>query len=162
MAPKSPKSASVHPQLQKAVTATREQRYEEALTYLKEIVDDRPNDEVALGMLASVYADIDMKDRARELYDRILGFNEANPLARLQRGLLDFEEQHIESALAIWEPLLATDHDFVGHFYTAVAMLQLGRRDGVQSLLLTAKRRMPGNHPLVAEVDKLLGAIDTH
>jgi len=159
MEPDQPTSQSLHPELQSAVTATRERRYEDALLHLKSIVADRPQDEIALGMLASVYSDLGMKDRAREYYDQVLTTNPQNPLARQQRGLLEFEAGQLESALEIWRPLLETEHDFVAHFYCALASMQLGRLDGVRGLLDTARERMPSDHPFQQEAEKLLGAL---
>jgi tetratricopeptide (TPR) repeat protein len=159
MAPDQPAKQPVHPKMQQAVTATKEQRYDVALAHLKSIVADRPQDPVVLGMLASVYADLGMKDRAMEFYDRILELSPANPLARQQRGLLDFEGGQLENALEIWAPMLQTEHDFMAHFFSAMALMQLGRLEGTRGLLETALERMPADHPLQQEAEKLLMAL---
>jgi len=159
MEPEHPPGQSVHPEMQRAVTATRERRYDAALIHLKSIVADRPQDQVALGMLASVYADLGMQDQAREYYDRILTINPENPLARHQRGILEFEAGQLESALEIWQPLLETEHDFMAHFYSALALMQLNRLDGVRDLLETALERMPTDHPLRPESEKLINVL---
>lgn len=145
--------------MSRAVSATREGRYKDALMHLKTIVADRPEDQVAMGMLASVYADLGMKDNARQYFDQMLAADPENPLVRYQRGVLDFEAGRLDSALEIWRPLLETEHDFMGHFYSALALMQLGRLDGVRGLLDTARERMPSNHPFRQEVEKLLAVL---
>lgn len=150
------KSASVHPKLQQAVTAMREQRHKDALVSLKQIINDEPDNEIALGMLASAYAELGMRDRARQHFDKILELKPGNPLARFQRGLMDFEDGKPESALDIWQPLLADDDDFMGHFHSALAFLQLEQPDEAKELLVTAQKRMPSSHPLSSEATRLM------
>ena len=151
---------SVHPRLQQAVTAMRERRYEEALATLKQITSDEPDHEVALGMLASAYAELGMRDRARQLFDEILKVNPGNPLARFQRGLMDFEDGRLESALELWRPLLADENDYMGHFHSALALMQLKQPTKARDLLVTAKERTPSNHPLASEATRLIRQLD--
>ena len=138
----------------------RDKRYESALVSLKKIIRDQPENEVALGMLASAYAELGMRERARQQFDELLKVNPRNPLARFQRGMMDFEEGSLESALEIWQPLLADENDFMGHFYSALALTQLERPDEVRDLLATARERMPPNHPLVPETTRLMDSIE--
>ena len=147
---------SPHPKLQQATTAMREERYEDALINLKLILNDRPHDEIALGMLASAYAELGMKNQARDRFDQILSFNPENPLARYQRGLLDFEDKQFQSALEIWQPMLDDPGDFMGHFHSALALMQLLQPEAAKPLLTTAMDRMPVNHPLQPETARLL------
>ena len=146
---------ATHPAMSRAISATREGRYKDALMHLKRIVADRPDDPIAIGMLAGVYADLGMKDDARQHFDQILATDPENPLARYQRGVLDFEAGELDSALQFWRPLLDTEQDFMGHFYSALALMQLGRLSDVRGLLETARDRMPGDHPLQQQLEKL-------
>lgn len=129
---------------------------ESALTHLKTALAAEPENELVLGMLASVYAQLGMDERATEFFEKILAVNPANPLARFQLGLLVFQRGQPEQALAIWQASEPPQGDFMIRFYSGLALAQLGRSEEARTLFLAAREHVPSDHPVRAEVDKLL------
>lgn len=145
--------------LRRATAAAGERDFEQALVCLKRLLARDARHELATGMLAAVYAELRMTERAIEYYRRVLALNPANPLARLQLGLLESSLGRTEDALATWKPSLEDPTDFVVHFQSAVAMLQLQRTTEARALLTTAAQRMPANHPLRPTLQELLARL---
>jgi len=61
---------------------------EPAMIHLKELLAADPDHEIANGMLAAIYAQLNMTGRAMEYFRRVLAINPQNPLARSQLELL--------------------------------------------------------------------------
>jgi tetratricopeptide (TPR) repeat protein len=142
--------------LRRATAAASQRDFEQALVCLKRLLTLDDRHELAVGMLASVYAELRMPERAIEYYRRALEVNPANPLARLQLGLLQSSLGRAQDALDTWRPSLDDPKEFVAHFQSGVAMLQLQRPAEARSLLATAEQRMPANHPLRPTLRELL------
>lgn len=131
---------------------------ERAIESLKALVARNPKHEIATGMLASIYAQLDMRDRAIEYFQRTLTINPANPLARLQLGQLQLSAGRPLEALATWKPSVDDPQDFVARFHSGLALLQLQRPQEARSMFEAAAQRMPKDHALYAQLQDLLHA----
>lgn len=143
--------------ISKASELIKARSFEQAIPLLKDLISTDTDNELALGMLASIYAEIDMQEKARSLYSRILELNPANPLARFQLGLNYFNANQIKEALEIWEPGLADKTDFMTKYFTALAYIQLKQYEKAKGFLVQTEKIMPKDHPLYSELTKLTG-----
>jgi Tfp pilus assembly protein PilF len=128
---------------------------DQAIITLQEILAQDPNHEIATGLLASVYFQIGMHDRAVSLYRALLTNHPQNPLARFQLGLAQLSQGLPGDALATWEPMLENDTEFMAHFHAALALLQLGQPLDARERLAAVGRHMPGSHPLYPKLIEL-------
>lgn len=74
-------------QLRAATDAAQQGQYGDALRLLKHLLDAFPQHELALGMLAAIYMQIGLYQKAENLYRKLLKLNPDNSLAKLQRAL---------------------------------------------------------------------------
>ena len=130
--------------------------FEQAIPLLKDLISTDTNNELALGMLASIYAEIQMKDKAMGLYERILAINPANPLARFQLGLLNFNNNQFDQAIKIWSPALSDEKNFMTQYFTGLAYLQIQQPAQARPLLEMAQQHMPTDNPLYNSLNDLL------
>ena len=130
--------------------------FEQAIPLLKDLISTDTNNELALGMLASIYAEIQMKDKAMGLYERILAINPANPLARFQLGLLNFNNNQFDQAIKIWTPALSDEKNFMTQYFTGLAYLQIQQPTQARPLLEMAQQHMPTDNPLYNSLNDLL------
>lgn len=142
--------------LQLATTSTKEGDFEHALIHLKTLIATNPKHEIALGMLAAVYAELKMIDHAVDHYRRVLGVNPENPLARLQLGILQLAAKRPQDVLETWKPTLKDTDDFLGHYYSGLALLQLERSTEARTMLEESARRMPEDHVLYPQLKEML------
>jgi predicted Zn-dependent protease len=70
--------------LSRAAASAKSEDFAGAIAHLKELLAVEPDHEIANGMLAGIYAQIGMPERATEHFQRVLAINPQNPLARLQ------------------------------------------------------------------------------
>jgi len=129
--------------------------FETALTHLKALLAGNPRHELANGMLAGLYAQLKMPDRARHYFEQVLRLNPANVLARFQLGLLHLETGQPRDALEAWQSKPPSPEDYLTHFYSAVALLELNRPDEAKVRLLQAAQHMPADHRLHPELQRL-------
>jgi Tfp pilus assembly protein PilF len=127
-----------------------------ALVLLKELLLAEPDHEIANGMLAGIYAQLKMTERAAEGYRRVLKINPQNPLARFQLGLLELTSGQPQEALHTLRPSLKDRQDFLAHFYSGLALMELNRPDEARELLQRAAERMPVDHQLCPQLRTLL------
>lgn len=139
-----------------AAGCVRRGDYAAAMIHLKELLAVDPREEIALGMLAGIYAELKMPDRAEALYREVLTVNPRNPLARFQLGLLQLAEKRPSDALEMLRPALADESDFLAHFHSGLALRQLGRAGEARRLLEVAAQRMPADHILQPQLCQLL------
>lgn len=90
------------------------------------------------------------------MYETLLQVNAVNPLARFQLGMAHLSSGAAETALETWEPLLDQEEDFMAHFHSALALLQLDRREQAEAMLMHASRAMPVSHPLYPKLLELV------
>lgn len=147
-------------QLRRATACAKERDFEGAITGLKAILAVEPGSEIATGMLAAVYAELGMPQRATEYYQRVLALNPDNALARFQLGVLQLNAGRTREALETWEPSLADQSDFAAHYYSGLALLQLEKADEARTLLQKAHQRMPHDHALYPSLKELLHHLD--
>ena len=158
-----PKTAEKSPeylsQLSLSTDLAKKGHYDEAIVNLKALLNNHTGDEVATGLLAAIYMQIGMDERAIELYDSILVDNPNNPLVRFQKGMAHLRNGSPEDALSTWEPLLSNDEDFMTQFHAGAAFLQINDTERAKDSLQKAKKNIPANHPLAIEVENLLHKI---
>jgi Tfp pilus assembly protein PilF len=129
---------------------------EGAIVHLKEALVSEPDHEIANGMLAGVYAELKLPERATTFYERVLAINPRNILARFQLGLLQLTGGQPQKALATLQPNLADKTEFLAHFYSGLALLELKRTEEAHDLLQRAAQRMPADHQLYPQLQELL------
>lgn len=147
---------SVMERLGKATQDAKDGNLDDAVTTLKQILHDQPNHEIALGMLAAIYLQIGMQEAAIERFEALLAAHPNNPLARFQLGMAMLGLDRAQEALDAWRPLLDDESDFMAHFHSSLALIQLGRHAEALPLLARAAQRMPPSHPLYAKALELL------
>lgn len=140
----------------KASELIKARRFDEAIPFLKDLIKTNPDNELALGMLASIYAEIQMQDKAIALYEHILSINPDNSLACFQLGLILFNSQQFDKAIKIWEPALADAKNFMVHYFSGLAYLQQKQPAQAKKLLEKAQQHMPTDHHLKNNLNDLL------
>lgn len=141
--------------LSAAAGLAKEGNLDDAICLLKEILAARPSHEISLGMLASIYLQIGMHEQAVEHFQALLKANPRNPLARFQLGMARLSQGQPQAALDTWEPLLSLENEFMAHFHSALALIQLGRTAEALDRLDHARRHMPESHPLFPKLMEL-------
>lgn len=136
------------------VEALRRNEYGLAIVGLKDFLATHPHHEIATGLLAAAYFQTGMREQARTLYEQLLARYPGNALARFQLGILRLTDAPRE-ALAVLSPLLEVEEDFMAHFHSALAHLQLGEPHAAGPLLDRAARYMPPGHPLREQLERL-------
>lgn len=134
--------------LSKATDAAKQGNLDEAIPLLKEVLSDYPDNEVANGMLASIYLQIGALEQAKQQFTELLQAHPENPLGRFQLGMCQLSMNHPKDALSTWQPLLADQEEFMAHFHSGLAQIELGNPKESYELVQIAAQRMPSNHPL--------------
>lgn len=135
-------------------------QFDAALPLLKQFCDEYPDNEVAIGMLASTYFELGLTDSATSLYQEILRKNPQNVLARFQLGMAIFQQRNWARAFIVWEPLAEDEEDFAANFYCGMAQLNLGDKEKAINYFRVSARRMPSGHPLLASLEKIAGELN--
>ena len=139
-----------------AAQNAQKEDFEQAIVHLKTLLNATPNHEIALGMLAGIYAQLNMHSRAIDLFHCILKFHPSNPLARFQLGLALLANKQPEEALKAWAPSLKQRDDFASHFYSGVALIELQKPKEAQAMFSQAAKHMDKSHPLFDQLQKFL------
>lgn len=129
---------------------------EGAITHLKVVLGAEPDHEIANGMLAGIYAELKMPERATACFERVLAINPRNVLARFQLGLLQLTSGRPQEALETLRPNLSDKTDFLAHFYSGLALLELKKTEEARAVLQQAAQRMPRDHQLYPQLQELL------
>jgi tetratricopeptide (TPR) repeat protein len=141
--------------LGRAAACAKRGELEAAMDHAHAVLALDPRNEIALGMLAGVYVQLHMRERAGTYLRQVLEINPRNTLARHQLGLLQLEGGQPQAAIDTWAASL-DDDDFVAHFHTAVALLELRRASEARPLLEHCAPRIPRNHDLYPRLQELL------
>jgi tetratricopeptide (TPR) repeat protein len=139
-----------------AAACAKQGDLEGAILHLKEALSVEPDHEIANGMLGGIYAELKMPERATACYERVLARNATNVLARFQLGLLQLSGGRAREAVATLRPNLSDDKEFLAHFYSGVALRELGKGGEARVLLERAAQRMPADHALYPQLQDLL------
>jgi Tfp pilus assembly protein PilF len=158
--PTTPIQNQKHAQLTMAAQCVEKGDFEGALVQLKALVEAQPRHELAIGMLAGIYAQIGMHDRAIRHFNRVLEINPGNALARFQLGLSQLTSAQQAAAVETWKPALRNRDDFLSRFYSALALMQTNRIEEAGTLLREAEKLMPRNHALYPQLLTLLASIN--
>jgi predicted Zn-dependent protease len=129
---------------------------EAAMVHAKKVLSLDPSNEIALGLLSGIYMQLNMRDRAESCLREVLSANPRNVLARYQLGLLQFEGGQAQPALDTWAPALKDEEEFMCHFHSALALLQLKKPERARPLLEHCAPRIPRNHALYPRLQELL------
>lgn len=144
--------------LDSATRAAKAGDKEEAITQLKQLLGIDPHHEIANGMLASIYAELGLTDRATHYFRELLNHHPANVLARFQLGVLLLTAGKPQEAIDILQPMLSIEDDFLAHFHSGLGFDALHQPGRAQALFQQAAKRMPANHPLHDNLQALLKA----
>lgn len=139
-----------------AAACTKRGDLEAAMGHAKTVLSLDPGNEIALGLLSGIYVQLNLRDRAESCLRKILAVNSHNMLARYQLGLLQFEGGQPQAALDTWAPALEDDKEFMCHFHSALALLQLQKPQPARPLLEHCAPRIPRNHELYPRLQELL------
>lgn len=126
------------------------------MVHLKEVLRVEPEHEIANGMLGGIYAELKMPERATVCYERVLATNPRNVLASFQLGLLQLSDGRPQDAVETLRPNLSDNTDFLAHFYSGIALLELKKNNEARVLLQQAAKRMPPDHQLYPQLRDLL------
>ncbi|SRR6266446_2909251 len=112
--------------LQLALQASKENRNEQSITYLKRALDLKPREGRLHYMLAAEHAQMGLYDRAAEEMAKAVELDSSLVTAHFQLGLLHLTSGRVAQAESAWRPLdkLGPDH-FLHLFKTG--MLHLAR-----------------------------------
>lgn len=142
--------------LELAAAYAKEKNFEQAILSLKDLLAHNAQHAIAAGMLAAIYAEIGLHTRAIQYYAKVLAISPNNPLARLHLGLSQLANRQPADALESWRPALSQPHEFLAHYYSGLALLQLKKKSEALNLLRQAAQRMPQSHPLYPSLQDLL------
>lgn len=145
--------------LAQATKSVRTGEIDEAILILKSLLTQDPDHELATGMLASLYAEIAMLDRAEPLFEKVLALNGENSLARLHLGTTRMQLGKNELALSTLRPLLQDEKDYLAHFYTGALLAELNKIDEARIIYITTAQRMPSDHPLRQDLQAAIDAL---
>lgn len=129
---------------------------EAAMGHARKVLSLDPGNEIALGLLSGIYMQLNMRERAEGCLREVLSANPRNVLARYQLGLSQFEGGQAQAALDTWAPALKDDEEFMCHFHSALALLQLKQPRRARPLLEHCAPRIPRNHELYPRLQELL------
>ena len=120
---------------------------EEGLLKLKSLYASDDSDVEVLGMLASLYAQLGLLEKARTLYEKILKVEPKSFLTNFQLGMTYFDTGEIDQALKVWEQVLSQESVFPpALFYRGLALSQKGEiADAKQSLETLLQSAEPDN-----------------
>lgn len=142
--------------LSAATKAARAGDNEAAILELKHLLETDPRHELGNGMLASIYAQIGLTDRAVHYFRQTLDYHPDNVLARFQLASLQLQKGENSAALDTLRPMLSMPDDFLAHFHSGLALVALGQMARARELLLKAADNMPVDHPLHEQLRQLL------
>lgn len=146
--------------LAEAIAQSKAGDLEQAIDTLEVILKREAGHEIALGMLASIYLQTGRHEQAIDHYGKLLESSPENPLARFQLGMALMLSGKPEKALDAWQPLLTRQDEFMAHFHSALALLELGRHNDALELAAIARRNMPQSHPLYPQLIELQSRLE--
>jgi tetratricopeptide (TPR) repeat protein len=120
-----------------------------------DLLRELPDDTVALAMLGAARFQSGRPAEAIVSYERALEVDQDVALLRYQLGLAQAALGRHEEALESWQPLLDDDAEFMAHYQSAMALLALGRVPEAEPLIHIACERMPPEHLLSAELNRM-------
>jgi tetratricopeptide (TPR) repeat protein len=123
-----------------AAASAKQGDLEAAMSHAKTVLSVDPSNEIALGLLSGIYMQLNMRDRAESCLREVLS---AQP----------------QAALDTWAPALEDDDEFMCHFHSALALLQLEKPQQARPLLEHCAPRIPRNHELYPRLQELLGQL---
>lgn len=139
-----------------AIEAAKRDDKEAAIAQLKQLLEADPRHEVAAGMLAALYAELGLAERAMRQFQQVLHYHPGNMLARFQLGVLQLTARQPQQALDTLQPMLSAEGDFLAHFHSGLACVDLGQGARARPLFQVAAERMPPTHPLQVHLQAIL------
>jgi Tfp pilus assembly protein PilF len=119
---------------------------EKAKQQLEGVVEMEPTNDMAVGMLGAVYAELGQMGRAEKLFRATLVANPNNTTMRIQLGLVLSDTERAEEALDVWSAGSYGENQFLVDYYSGIALLRLGRRQEALEKFQKARSAMPVDH----------------
>ena len=139
-----------------------QQRHEAALRKLKQVLNAESPPAESLAMVAKVYAQIGLLERAQTHFERYL---EQVPDARLERfqwGMALFQGNNLSAALDVWEQVLREQSFFPpAQYYKHLALAQLGDVDTARQGLEAMLKSLDKDNLYFARARDLLSALES-
>jgi predicted Zn-dependent protease len=139
-----------------AAASAKQGDLEATMGHARKVLSLDPGNEIALGLLSGIYMQLNLRDRAESCLREVLSAHPRNVLARYQLGLMQFEAGQLQAALDTWAAALEDDEEFMCHFHSALALLQLKQPQPARALLEHCAPRIPRNHELYPRLQELL------
>lgn len=135
---------------------------DEALWKLKQAQTDAAAPPEAAAMLARLYAQLGLWDRAKPLFERYLAAQPNAINETFQLGMVHFDSGQTEEAIKIWEKLLQTQPIHPpALFYRALAKHQTGQSAEARHSLDVLLKSAPPDNLYFGRARELLQVIDT-
>lgn len=106
-----------------AIDASQNRRHDVAIGYLKQLLDNTPDNTEATYLLGAEYAQIGMFDRAKVLMLKALDRQPNLRIAIFQIGLLDMATGEYDSAVSSWERVKSDKEDYLHCFASGLIYL---------------------------------------
>jgi len=144
-----------------ALHASKNQRTDESLRYLKQLLKQEPEHPEALFLIGSEYAEISMFDEAIECMSKALVLLPEADVVRFQLAMLHFAMNNYHESKELLSTLLEATADNPYHFLAKG--ITLLANDSKEEALTELKQAltMPLNNPaLVANMEQFIGHIE--
>ena len=145
-----------------ALRATERDEPEQAITYLKRLLDTVPNDANATYLLGALHAQIGMYDRAALEMAKAVELEPGLHAAHFQLGLLHISSARVQAAITAWKALddLGPEHPY---YLFKTGLLHLANDEFVDSISYLKQGLAANtiNPALNKDMRKLLNAAET-
>lgn len=143
-----------------ALQSSRDQRSDQAISYLKMAIQQEPEDSELYYLLGAEHAQLGMYDRAAEEMERALAFNPGLRTARLQLGLLYLTQAQVVASTDTLGPLtVLPENDCFRHFALGLLHLTNDRFPECRIALGRGISLNILNEPLNADMRKIIDAL---
>ena len=135
---------------------------DEALWKLKQAHTDAAAPPEVFAMLARLYAQLGLWERAKPLFERYLAAEPHAVNESFQLGMVHFDSGQADEAIKIWDKLLLTQPTHPpALFYRALAKQQLGQTAEARHALDVLLKSAPPDNLYFTRGKELLQALDT-
>ncbi|MCW8877937.1 MAG: hypothetical protein OQK04_11760 [Kangiellaceae bacterium] len=140
-----------------ALYASKNQRTDDSIKYLKAFLKNEPNNAEALFLLGSEYAEISMVDEAKEELSKALEIAPQADLVRFQLAMLHFSTNDIEHTQSILEPLAtaSTDNPYQNLATGVFSLIENNPDQAIENFELALTKEL-NNPALVANIESFI------
>lgn len=134
---------------------------EQALLKIKKVLASKKPDDEAYSMAAKIYAQLQLHERAQEMFQKYLKNNPEATVENFQLGMTYFDSGNRGEALKIWSGILQkSPTNPPALFYTALASGQEGDTTAAKQALDTLLKSVPADNLYFNQGKQLLSAIE--